>query len=307
METDRLNHPVRAWLQLLRVPNLFTVPGDPLAGLVLTAVALSPEGAIPIIPALLAVAASLALYCAGLIDNDLAGFAEDLRDRPERPLPSGRIPRWHAAIALAVFAGLGLLAAFVANMVCGYVALVLLGVILAYNHLLKRVPLAGPVTMGLCRGLSVMIGATAIDEIGLHNPVAYLAAGLIALYIAAVTSIASRETHAKPVGWHRNMPAWVLAFFFTLIIASLNSYELYWPFIPFAAAATLWAGWCAILLGRDKNGRAIPPVIGKLIRDLLLVQAAFCTVQGTEGLAIAGVLLAMFPVSAIVSKRFYAS
>jgi hypothetical protein len=37
-------HPkLTAWLQLLRVPNLFTVPGDPLAGFSLAAVAVNSE------------------------------------------------------------------------------------------------------------------------------------------------------------------------------------------------------------------------------------------------------------------------
>ena len=78
---------LRAWLQLFRVPNLLTVPGDPLAGFLIAA------GGRLDSRAACAVVASLAFYAAGLAMNDLADFAEDTRERPKRPLPSGAIPR----------------------------------------------------------------------------------------------------------------------------------------------------------------------------------------------------------------------
>ncbi|MEA3189035.1 MAG: hypothetical protein QOD99_2865, partial [Chthoniobacter sp.] len=72
---------LRTWLQLFRAPNLFTVPGDPLAGYLLV-VRGSFNGAV-----LPAIGASICFYAAGLLMNDLADFAEDRRERPERPLP----------------------------------------------------------------------------------------------------------------------------------------------------------------------------------------------------------------------------
>ena len=82
---------LRAWLQLFRVPNLFTVPGDPLAGFLIA------TGGHLDTRALCAVLASLAIYAAGLAMNDLADFAEDKSERPKRPLPSGAIPRGTAS------------------------------------------------------------------------------------------------------------------------------------------------------------------------------------------------------------------
>src|SRR5204862_7712842 len=86
---------MKAWLQLFRFPNLFTVPGDPLAGfLIATGGRLDSR-------ALCAVFASLCIYAAGLAMNDLADFAEDLRERPKRPLPSAAISRSAAWIVVA--------------------------------------------------------------------------------------------------------------------------------------------------------------------------------------------------------------
>jgi 4-hydroxybenzoate polyprenyltransferase len=95
---------MKAWLQLFRVPNLFTVPGDPLAGfLIATGGRLDSR-------ALCAVLASVCIYAAGLAMNDLADFAEDKSERPMRPLPSGAIARGTAWIVVAnlILLGLGL-------------------------------------------------------------------------------------------------------------------------------------------------------------------------------------------------------
>src|SRR5690606_22085330 len=75
---------LRAWAELLRLPALFSVPGDALAG----------AAAIGVRPGrgtLLAIGSSLCLYEAGMALNDWADRAEDAVDRPHRPIPSGRI------------------------------------------------------------------------------------------------------------------------------------------------------------------------------------------------------------------------
>ena len=65
-----------AWLQLLRAPNLLTVPGDPVAGYLLAM-----HGGVPRMELLGAVLASLFFYCAGLLLNDVRDLDEDRRDR----------------------------------------------------------------------------------------------------------------------------------------------------------------------------------------------------------------------------------
>ncbi|MFE1886870.1 UbiA family prenyltransferase, partial [Streptomyces diastatochromogenes] len=83
----------RAWVELLRLPALFTVPGDALAGA--AAVRVRPNRRTA-----LAVGSSLCLYEAGMTLNDWADRAEDAVERPHRPLPSGRV-RPGAALAAA--------------------------------------------------------------------------------------------------------------------------------------------------------------------------------------------------------------
>ena len=102
-QSDSSNPPqrgtARAWLQLFRVPNLLTVPGDPIAGVFLAAAAAN--AAIPASAMFAAMAVSLLLYGAGLLQNDYFDLPEDRRERPRRPLPSGAV-RPVYAIAVAV-------------------------------------------------------------------------------------------------------------------------------------------------------------------------------------------------------------
>ncbi|WP_411293767.1 UbiA family prenyltransferase, partial [Streptomyces kunmingensis] len=94
---------LRAWAELLRLPALFTVPGDALAGA-------AAAGARPGRGTLLAIGSSLCLYEAGMALNDWADRDEDAVDRPHRPIPSGRVRPAAALTAAGAFtaAGLGL-------------------------------------------------------------------------------------------------------------------------------------------------------------------------------------------------------
>lgn len=181
---------IRNFLQLLRPPNLFTVPGDPLCGALLASHGAWSWRMLP------CVIVSLAAYCAGLVINDLADFSEDLRERPARPLPSGGVSR-RAALALAAgFIAIALAAAVCVSWVVVVVTLLLLLEILWYNLNAKKSAMWAPLAMGLCRGLSVLVGTVAFVP-SFHTsppPWVFGASGAITLYIAAVTALARTET-----------------------------------------------------------------------------------------------------------------
>jgi 4-hydroxybenzoate polyprenyltransferase len=142
-----------AWVELLRLPALFTVPGDALAGA-------AAVGTRPNSRTLLAIGSSLCLYEAGMALNDWADRAEDAVDRPHRPLPSGRV---HPAAALAAAGALtvaGLALAARAGRPALAVAAPLAATVWAYDLTLKRTP-AGAAAMAAARGLDVLLGAAA--------------------------------------------------------------------------------------------------------------------------------------------------
>ncbi|MFG2473147.1 SCO3242 family prenyltransferase, partial [Streptomyces canus] len=151
----------RAWAELLRLPALFTVPGDALAG----AAAVSAR---PTSRTLLAIASSLCLYEAGMALNDWADRDVDAVERPHRPLPSGRIRPAAALGAACALTGAGLSLAACAGRPALTVAVPLAATVWAYDLALKNTP-AGPVAMATARGLDLLLGAAATAGAGVDG------------------------------------------------------------------------------------------------------------------------------------------
>ncbi|MEV0524235.1 SCO3242 family prenyltransferase [Streptomyces sp. NPDC050439] len=143
----------RDWAELLRVSALFTVPGDALAGAAAT-------GLNPNRRTLLAIAASLSLYEAGMALNDWADREEDAVERPHRPLPSGRIAPPVALGAAAALTAGGLALAAAAGRPALTVAGALAATVWSYDLGLKHTP-AGPAAMAAARSLDLLLGAAA--------------------------------------------------------------------------------------------------------------------------------------------------
>ena len=77
----------KAFLRLIRLPNVFTAACNSLAGALVAGVGFDRW------PALIMLAlSSMCIYAAGILWNDLFDLEEDRRERPTRPLPSGQIP-----------------------------------------------------------------------------------------------------------------------------------------------------------------------------------------------------------------------
>ncbi|GGQ96711.1 hypothetical protein GCM10010251_09420 [Streptomyces aurantiogriseus] len=172
-----------AWAELLRLPALFTVPGDALAG----AAALTAH---PNHRTLLAVASSLCLYEAGMALNDWADRTEDAVERPHRPLPSGRIRPAAAFTAACAFTATGLALAARAGRPALTVAVPLAATVWSYDLALKRTP-AGPFAMAAARGLDLLLGAAATAG---HIRPALPSAALLGTHTLAVTTVSRHET-----------------------------------------------------------------------------------------------------------------
>jgi 4-hydroxybenzoate polyprenyltransferase len=179
--------PIKPYLQLIRLPNVFTAAADSLAGWLLVRGCFeTPERWLPLM------ASSIAIYAAGIALNDWFDYEVDLRERPGRPLPSGRVSRRFAGILGGSLLLLGpILAAMSGAKASGAVALVLAACVLAYDSGVKRTPL-GPELMGVCRGLNLILGMGQSDNLG--GPVGWLVAGSLAVFVTGVTWISRSET-----------------------------------------------------------------------------------------------------------------
>ncbi|WP_308167247.1 SCO3242 family prenyltransferase [Catellatospora tritici] len=180
--------------ELVRAPAALSVPGDVLVGAA-TAGTLGRRT-----PGL--AAASVCLYLAGMAANDWADRELDAVERPQRPIPSGRVSP-NTALGLAAgltAAGLGL-AAWAGGRRALAVAAPLAGAVWAYDLVAKNGP-AGPAAMAACRGLDVLLGAT-----GGSVRRALPAAATVAAHTYTVTALSRREMD----GADRRLPVATLA------------------------------------------------------------------------------------------------
>ncbi|WP_415953555.1 SCO3242 family prenyltransferase [Streptomyces sp. KLOTTS4A1] len=173
---------VSDWAELLRVPALFTLPGDALAGA-------AASGARPRARTLLAITSSLCLYEAGMALNDWADRHVDAVERPHRPLPSGRITPVAALTAATGLTAAGLGLAALAGRRALTVAGALAGTVWAYDVALKNTP-AAPLTMAVARSLDLLLGA--VVTTGRIRP-ALPSAALLGAHTCSVTAVSRRE------------------------------------------------------------------------------------------------------------------
>lgn len=190
---------IRAWLQILRLPNFFTLPGDTLVGwlfacgtvvathdVATTTVHKAASIALPSFPWHI-LCASAALYAFGLIQNDLTDLAIDRTERPARPLPSGRLTPRAAKLAMgALLLTAGALC--IGDRVAILFAVGLAATISLYNLWAKHIPVVGILVMGLCRGLNVAFAAGTLTV---------YAAWLLAGYIVLLSCVAKDECAPK--------------------------------------------------------------------------------------------------------------
>jgi 4-hydroxybenzoate polyprenyltransferase len=182
---------LRPYLELLRPANVATSLADVLAGYAVTG-----RGNPRALPWLLS--ATMCLYAGGVVLNDVFDLDIDRVERPERPLPSGRVSRRAAATlgSSLLAAGVGL--AYAGTAGAGLVALGTAATILLYDAWGKRQTWVGPVNMGLCRAGNLMLGVAAVPAVLAS---AWPLAGLPLVYITAITAVSRGEVHGgkRPV------------------------------------------------------------------------------------------------------------
>lgn len=288
----------RDLVELVRLPAALTVPGDVLSG---AAAAGWPHGrrtwVLPV--------ASSCLYWAGMALNDYADRDLDRVERPERPIPSGRV---EPSEALAVAAGLtfaGLAAAGLAGRRSALaVALPLAISAWAYDLVVKQTA-AGPAVMATARGLDVLLGA------GGNWRSAALPVASIAVHTTAVTGLSRGEVHGA------TREAGLLAAAGTVAAAALATLPATRPEVAAARrpnrtrlagriGGALAAGYAVTVGGRQLSAARNPDAAtvrsatGAGVRGIILLQSALTARAGAFGAA-AG-LLAAGPIAKVASK-----
>lgn len=194
---------LRAYAELVRLPNLFTAAADVLAGYWLYTRELSMT---PVLGAL--VFSSICLYASAAALNAVMDAELDHTERPGRPIPSGRLTLHAARRCFAWLALLGLAAAGVASIltrtpVCVAFAGLIFFAGALYNLGVKHTPLRAA-NMATCRGLNLAMGMSG------HAAVAGLPLLALFTYVAALTHFGRDEATASSRGRLRTGAAGIL-------------------------------------------------------------------------------------------------
>jgi hypothetical protein len=293
---------IKPYLQLVRLPNLFTAAADPLAGWLLVRGSLAEPGHwLPL------VAASVLIYAGGIVLNDVFDHEIDLRERPSRPLPSGQVP-WALAATFATIAlilGLGMAAASGSRSSL-LVAVALVACVVGYDFRLKRTVL-GPQVMGACRGLSFLLGMSHAPDLG--GPTGWLIAGSLAVFIAGVTWISRSEVET---GQTRGLVGGLILqnlAFAGLVAAALGMKDRSTAWLAIGLAVLALVASIVDRAGLLAYGRPIPATFQKAVKTgvLSLVWLDVAVVAAARGPASALIVAALWVPAFIIGRWLYST
>lgn len=286
-----------AWLQLLRLPNVFTAVADVMMGYLVAY-----RGELESIEnfSLLIVISTL-LYLSGMVLNDVFDAEVDARDRPDRPIPSGRV-----SLNAAIIVGWGMLTVGLAiawflsfkvnDWRPGVVATLLASCILLYDGALKRTRLA-PLLMGECRMLNVLLGMS-LMLIPWGEAEILFAVG-IGVYIMGITIFARTDAH---VSTRKRLAAGM-----TVVISGMAILAAV-PWLTFdrPPMAVIHPGWyllwaaLALIIGRrcimaifEPSPQRVQSAVRHCVHAIIVLDAAVCVGYASPywGFAVLSLLL----------------
>lgn len=287
---------LRAYLQLCRPANLPTAAADIIAGVALAGFFTnnSPLDFYHIVPLFKLVLSSVFLYAGGVVLNDFFDAELDKVERPERPIPSGVVPAKSAFVFGALLLLLGVIISFTVHLRSGFVAVVLALCILAYDAFSKKHNVLGPLNMGACRSLNLLLG---ISIFGYFTHLEYLIIPL--LFIAAVTLISRGEVHGK-----NRKPIILAGFLYVLVIFCViffqeSQYMATISFLALFASMVFFPLFKAYRINTPEN---IKKAVKAGVLSIILLDAAIAV--GHSNVLLGILMLLLLPLSILLSKIF---
>ncbi|UJH66937.1 UbiA-like protein EboC [Allomuricauda sp. SCSIO 65647] len=290
---------LKAYLQLCRPANLPTAAADIMAGFALAGFWVANqenehgfEGVL--MPMFTLVTASILLYAGGVVLNDFFDRDIDRVERPERPIPKGVVRAGNVLAFGLVLLLTGVLLSFLWHSTSGFVSLALAFSIVAYDAFSKKSKVLGPLNMGLCRALNLLLG---ISVFGYFTHLEYLIIPLI--FIAAVTLISRGEVHGN------NQKSILLAgILYVLVIFCVIFFQesRYMVSLPFIVLFALMVFLPLLKAYRVNTADNIKKAVKAGVLSIILLDAAI--VAGHSNVVIALMTLLLLPLSVLLSKAF---
>ena len=293
---------IRAYLQLLRPANIITSIADVVAGIIIAHTWNSGEFIqSPItLNSFWLILSTIGLYGGGIVLNDVFDAKLDAKERPERPIPSGRAKKQSAALFGVLLLIFGILTAWQVSMSSAIIAFSVAVLAVLYDAWGKHQEAFGPINMGFCRGGNLLLGISILNAA--IEPC--LALTIIpVVFITAVTMVSRGEINGG------NRPAIFAGglLYFFVILFLLGGRYIYAVYMPlFSLPFVLLFAWL-VYRPLIKAYKTLKPAdVGKAIKfgvlSLIVMDAGLAAgFAGSEyGL---GVLL-LLPLSMFTAKLF---
>jgi hypothetical protein len=247
--------------ELVRAPAALTVPGDVIAG------AVAAGGLTRRVAGL--AASSVCIYWAGMALNDWADRDVDAVERPERPIPSGRVS---ARTALGLAAGLTAAGLGLASIAGGKSSLrtsaVLAATAWSYDLGGKNTRV-GPVLMATARSLDVLVGAGSARRRALAPALA------VGAHILGVTVMSRGEVHGGTSG-----PANAALAATSMIAAGTVAGSRSPVTAVLTGLFTKTVAPAQVAAAQQPTGQRLRAAVGAGIHGLVPLQAAWCARRG---------------------------
>lgn len=179
---------IQQYFQLVRFPGIFTVFTNILLGFL---VVQGENVGLEFLGFLLA--SSGCLFLAGMSLNDYFDKNIDKKERPERPIPSGKIQPKNALSLGIIFLIIANIFSIFVGIEAVLVTITMSVLIFSYDFKIKKFPVIGILTLSLIRFLNVILGAT----IAFNFETVYIAIPL-AIFVAGISILARTESSSIP-------------------------------------------------------------------------------------------------------------
>jgi 1,4-dihydroxy-2-naphthoate octaprenyltransferase len=286
----------------MRPANIITAISDILAGIAIAGYFTKGFENIFWLPIILLCLSTVGLYGGGVVLNDVFDAELDAIERPERPIPSGLIAKKNAALFGSLLLLIGIVAAaFVHPYFISSATLLAIGIAVAsvlYDGWGKHHAYLGPLNMGLCRGLNLLLGVSIV----LHALQSFWYLGFVpVIYIAAVTTISRGEVHGG-----KKRVLYFAAFLYSLVLFSILGVAYQNGHLLPALLLILLFAFMIFNPLQKAIQHPVGARIGKAVKagvlSLIVMNAAWAAAFGQPYLAL--VILMLLPISLGLAKLF---
>ncbi len=221
---------------------------------------------------------------AGNSINDYFDYKIDAINKPERPIPSGRISLNKAGFYSLALLSIGTILAFIIGLLPGFIALLTSFLMVYYAYRLKKKLLIGNIVISFLTGLTFVFGGVIVGEI---------LTSIFLGFFPFLTTIAreiikdmedvegDRMEGAKTLPIMRGMGISSIVAAFFLILASLASPILYYLgiltvfYIPLLIIAVLIFLYNALSIVKDQSIKNARNVSNKLKIGMVIILIAY--------------------------------